>query len=142
MSAEVCSYLGQGQQPRPVTNRVLEGTSLMRRVVFALASIGLTSLAGCTATGATERNALGGAMIGAVAGAVIGNNVGDGDGDRGAMIGAAIGGSAGAIRGCRQDGGCGGEKNRRQFYDESADRYYYRDPSDGRFYWESGSPRS
>ena len=119
MSAEVCSYLGQGQQPRPVTNRVLEGTSLMRRVVFALASIGLTSLAGCTATGATERNALGGAMIGA-----------------------AIGGSAGAIRGCRQDGGCGGEKNRRQFYDESADRYYYRDPSDGRFYWESGSPRS
>ena len=52
------------------------------------------------------------------------------------------GDTAGAVRGCRQDGGCGAEApNRRQYYDERVGRYYYYDNGSGRYYWEDGSPR-
>ena len=54
----------------------------------------------------------------------------------------AVGGTAGAVRGCRQDGGCGASApNTRQYYDERAGRYYYYDSRSGRYYWENGSPR-
>lgn len=113
----------------------------MLKPLIALAGAGLLAGA-CTTTGAVERNAAGGAALGALAGAVIGNNVGSGDAGTGAAIGAAIGGAAGAIKGCREDGGCGADGgNRRQYYDERAGRYYYYDPGNGRYYWENGSPR-
>jgi phage tail tape-measure protein len=109
---------------------------------LVIAAAGLLSAA-CTTSGATERNAAGGAALGAIAGAVIGNNVGHGDAAAGAAIGAAVGGTAGAIKGCREDGGCGAANanNHRQYYDERAGRYYYYDSRTGRYYWEDGSPR-
>jgi Glycine zipper len=110
----------------------LERRAKMKTTVIAVAAAGLLATA-CTATGNTERNA---------AGAVIGNNVGGGDAGTGAAIGAAIGGTAGAIKGCREDGGCGATNvNRRQYYDERAGRYYYYDSRSGRYFWEDGSPR-
>ena len=109
--------------------------------LIAIAGAGLLAAA-CTTTGAVERNAAGGAALGALAGAVIGNNVGDGDAGTGALVGAAIGGTAGAVKGCREDGGCGASApNKRQYYDERAGRYYYYDSASGRYYWENGSPR-
>ncbi len=118
---------------------MLKANSLMP--LAALAGAGLLASA-CTTTGAVERNAAGGAALGALAGAVIGNNVGSGDAGTGAAIGAALGGGAGAVRGCRQDGGCGAQnQNRRQYYDERVGRYYYYDNGSGRYYWEDGSPR-
>ena len=60
----------------------------------------------------------------------------------GAAVGAAVGGTVGAVKGCREDGGCGAScPNRRQYYDERAGRYYYYDSASGRYYWENGSPR-
>jgi hypothetical protein len=119
----------------------LERRAKMKTTVIAVAAAGLLATA-CTATGNTERNAAGGAALGALAGAVIGNNVGGGDAGTGAAIGAAIGGTAGAIKGCREDGGCGATNvNRRQYYDERAGRYYYYDSRSGRYFWEDGSPR-
>jgi hypothetical protein len=115
--------------------------SQMLRPVIALAAVGMLAGA-CTTTGRVEANAAGGAALGALAGAVIGNNVGSGDAGTGAAIGAVVGGTAGAIKGCREDGGCGATApNRRQYYDERAGRYYYYDPGTGRYYWENGSPR-
>src|SRR4051812_34061877 len=114
---------------------------LMNKILITLAGVGLLGLGACTATGNTERSAVGGAAIGAIAGAVIGNNVGSGSAGTGAAIGAAIGGTAGGVHGCQQDGGCGAAPNHRQYYDERAGRYYYRDSQDGRYYWEDGSPR-
>ena len=91
---------------------MLKAKSLMP--LAALAGAGLLASA-CTTSGNVERNAAGGAALGALAGAVIGNNVGSGDAGTGAAIGAALGGGAGAVRGCRQDGGCGAQtQNRRQ----------------------------
>ena len=59
-----------------------------------MAASGAVLLAGCTATGTTERNAGYGAAAGAVAGAVIRNNSGDGDPRKGPVIGAALAGPA------------------------------------------------
>lgn len=116
-------------------------TVMKRLSLIAVTTVGLLTAA-CTTTGNVERNAGGGAAIGAIAGAILGNNVGAGDAGTGAAIGAAIGGSAGAIRGCRQDGGCGvATANRRQFYDQRASRYYFFDQGTQRYYWEDGSPR-
>ncbi len=118
---------------------MLKAKSLMP--IVALAGTAVLASA-CTSTGAVERNAAGGAALGALAGAVIGNNVGSGSAGTGAAIGAAIGGTAGAIKGCREDGGCGAtDTNRRQYYDERAGRYYYYDSRSGRSYWEDGAPR-
>lgn len=115
---------------------------LMYKTLIALAGAGLL-IAACTTTGNVERNAAGGAALGAVAGAVIGNNTGSGDAGTGAAIGAVVGGAAGAIKGCRDDGGCGaGATTRRQYYDEAAGRYYYYDRAKGRYYWEDGRPRT
>ena len=77
----------------------------MRSLLF-IAAAGAALLAGCTATGTTERNAGYGAAAGAVAGAVIGNNVGDGDAGKGAVIGAVLGGAAGATKGCIESEDC------------------------------------
>lgn len=121
-------------------------TSFLRSSPFktcaAVAALGLLSTA-CTTSGATERNAAGGAALGAIAGAVIGNNVGHGDAASGAALGAVLGGTVGAVKGCREDGGCGATatNNHRQYYDERAGRYYYYDSATGRYYWEDGSPR-
>jgi len=112
----------------------------MRRILVAMAGVGLMASA-CTTTGHTERTALGGAALGALAGAIIGNNVGSGSAGTGAAIGAAVGGTVGAIKGCRDEGGCGADTNRRQYYDERAGRYYYYDSATGRYYWENGTPR-
>jgi hypothetical protein len=54
---------------------------------------------------------------------VIGNKVGGGSATTGAAVGAALGGTVGAVKGCREDGGCGATNvNRRQYYDERAGR--------------------
>jgi hypothetical protein len=113
----------------------------MLKTLIALAGAGLLS-AGCTTTGNVERNAAGGAAIGALAGAVIGNNTGDGDAGSGAAVGAVVVGTAGAIKGCREDGGCGAAPIKRQYYDETAGRYYYYDKAAGRYFWEDGRPRN
>jgi len=110
--------------------------------VVALAGAGAL-VAACADDPHTTNTTLGGAALGAVAGAVIGNNVGSGNAATGAAIGALVGGSAGAVKGCRDEGGCGAQPapNRRQYYDERAGRYYYYDPASGRYFWEDGSPR-
>jgi hypothetical protein len=98
----------------------------MNKTLIALLGVGVLASA-CTATGNTERNAAGGAALGALTGA---------------LVGAALGGTVGAVKGCREDGGCGSTNvNRRQYYDERAGRYYYYDSRSGRYYWEDGSPR-
>jgi hypothetical protein len=113
----------------------------MKKTMIALMGVGLIASA-CTSTGNVERNAAGGAALGALAGAVIGNNVGSGDAGTGAAIGAAIGGTAGAVKGCREDGGCGASTvNRRQYYDERAGRYYYYDSKSGPLLLGRRSPR-
>ncbi len=108
---------------------------------IALAGAGVLAAA-CTSTGHVERNAAGGAALGAIAGAVIGNNVGGGNAATGAAIGAALGGTAGAVKGCREEGGCGAANvNRRQYYDQRTGRYYFYDPASGRYFWENGEPK-
>lgn len=123
-----------------------QGTSSERRAKMKMTMIALMGVgvlaAACTSTGNVERNAAGGAALGALAGAVIGNNVGGGSATTGAAVGAALGGTVGAVKGCREDGGCGANSvNRRQYYDERAGRYYYYDSRSGRYYWEDGAPR-
>ena len=125
---------------------------MMFRPIIAIAGAAAL-MSACTATGNTERNAVGGAGLGALAGAAIGAISGDvGVGTttpgttfqvgKGAAVGAAVGGTVGAVKGCREDGGCGASgPNRRQYYDERAGRYYYYDSASGRYYWENGSPR-
>jgi hypothetical protein len=100
-------------------------------------------LAACADDPHTSNTTLGGAALGALAGGVIGNNLAHGSTLGGAAIGAVVGGSLGAVKGCRDEGGCGAQAapNRRQYYDERAGRYYYYDPSTGRYFWEDGSPR-
>jgi phage tail tape-measure protein len=108
-------------------------------ITSALAVVAAGTLSACTTSGNVERNAAGGAAIGALAGAVIGNNVGSGDAGAGAAIGAVVGGAAGAARGAQQDREQG--FNARQYYDESARRYYYYDARTQRYYWENGELR-
>ena len=74
---------------------------------------------------------------------MIGNNVGAHNPASGALIGAAAGGLLGAAKGCADQGGCRGAQanTHRQYYDESARRYYYYDSATGRYFWEDGSPR-
>src|SRR5436190_662845 len=104
----------------------------MLKPIIALAAAGLLAGA-CTTTGNTERNAAGGAALGALAGAAIGAVSGDVGVGTGAAVGAAVGGTVGAVKGCREDGGCGASSpNRRQYYDERAGRYYYYDSATGR----------
>ena len=102
----------------------------LTRTALAIAAAGLLTAA-CTTTGNVERNAAAGAGLGAIAGAVIGNNTGSGDAGTGAAIGAVVGGTVGAIKGCREDGGCGATPERRQYYDEAAGRYYFYDQATG-----------
>jgi uncharacterized protein YcfJ len=92
-----------------------------------------------------ERNAAGGAVIGGVAGAVIGNNVGDGDAGQGAAIGAAVGAAAGVARGYSQDqrlAECRDHARQSQFFDQSANRYYYQVAGTDRTCWANGQPRT
>lgn len=42
---------------------------------------------------------------------------------------------------CPKDDPCSKIKNRRQYFDQRADRYYYFDTATGRYYWENGEPR-
>lgn len=115
----------------------------MRNTLIALAGVCLMAAAcSSTGTGHTERSALGGGALGALAGAAIGAVSGDVGVGTGAAVGAAVGGTVGAVKGCRDEGGCGAKAgNRRQYYDEQARRYYYYDPATARYYWENGSPR-
>jgi hypothetical protein len=54
-----------------------------------------------------------------------------------------VGGAIGAVKGCREDGGCGASApTKRQYYDEAAGRYYYYDQARGRYFWEDGRPRN
>lgn len=117
---------------------------LKRFLAPAIAMVGAGALlTACADDPHTTNTTLGGAALGAVAGAVIGNNVGSGNAATGAAVGALVGGAAGAVKGCRDEGGCGNQPaaNRRQYYDERAGRYYYYDPSTGRYFWEDGAPR-
>ncbi|MDZ4762837.1 MAG: glycine zipper domain-containing protein [Alphaproteobacteria bacterium] len=107
-----------------------------------------TGMAACTATGNTERGALGGAALGAAAGAIIGNNTGSGDAGTGAAIGAAVGAAGGAYAGNQKDRtqtasgqyqrGPNGEQ---LVFDRQANRYYYVDRQSGRTYWANGEFR-
>jgi uncharacterized protein YcfJ len=113
----------------------------MLKPLIALAGAG-AMLCACADDPHTTNTTLGGAALGAIAGAVIGNNTGSGNAATGALIGAAVGGAAGAVKGCHDQGGCGGAaKTHRQYYDERAQRYYYYDPATGRYFWEDGTPR-
>ena len=117
---------------------------LKRFLAPAIAMVGAGALlTACADDPHTTNTTLGGAALGAVAGAVIGNNVGSGNAATGAAVGALVGGAAGAVKGCRDEGGCGTQPaaNRRQYYDERAGRYYYYDPGTGRYFWEDGAPR-
>jgi len=117
---------------------------LKRFLAPAIAMAGAGALlTACADDPHTTNTTLGGAALGAVAGAVIGNNVGSGNAATGAAVGALVGGAAGAVKGCRDEGGCGNQPaaNRRQYYDERAGRYYYYDPGTGRYFWEDGAPR-
>ena len=117
---------------------------LKRFLAPAIAMVGAGALlTACADDPHTTNTTLGGAALGAVAGAVIGNNVGSGNAATGAAGGALVGGAAGAVKGCRDEGGCGNQPaaNRRQYYDERAGRYYYYDPGTGRYFWEDGAPR-
>ena len=100
---------------------------MLNQINLKIAGIaaGALMLAGCTQTGTTERNAVGGAAAGAVAGAVIGNNVGDGDAGRGAAIGAVLGGAAGAAKGCSEAEDCDmpGVKDQETERDADGDGY-------------------
>jgi uncharacterized protein YcfJ len=112
----------------------------MRKILLAGA---IALLAGaCTQSGNIERGAIGGAALGGLAGAVIGNNTGSGDAGQGAAIGAVIGAAGGAYAGCVRDGRCGasGNVNRRQSYDARSQRYYFRDPQSGQYFYENGDP--
>ena len=42
---------------------------------------------------------------------------------------------------CPKDDPCSKIKNRRQLFDQHANRYYYFDQTTGRYYWENGEPR-
>lgn len=94
---------------------------------FRILAVGATALtlAACTTSGVTERNAAVGAAGGAVAGAVIGNNVGDGDAKRGAVIGAVLGGVAGGAKGCSEAEDCDlpGVKDQEDERDADGDGY-------------------
>jgi hypothetical protein len=115
---------------------------MLLKPFIALAGAGAL-LCACADDPHTTNTAVGGAAIGAIAGAVIGNNVGAHNPASGALIGAAAGGLIGAAKGCADQGGCrgAGPGTHRQYYDESARRYYYYDSATGRYFWEDGSPR-
>jgi len=113
----------------------------MMKPIIAMVGAGILA-AGCTSSGHVERSAVGGAALGGLAGAAIGAVSGDVGVGTGAAVGAAVGGTVGAVKGCRDEGGCGATTpNRRQYYDERAGRYYYYDSGTGRYYWENGTPR-
>jgi hypothetical protein len=115
---------------------------MLLKPIIALAGAGAL-LCACADDPHTTNRAVGGAALGAIAGAVIGNNVGAHNPASGALIGAAAGGLIGAAKGCADQGGCrgAGANTHRQYYDESARRYYYYDSATGRYFWEDGSPR-
>ena len=107
------------------------------------------AMSACTTTGNTEKGAAIGAASGAVIGAVIGNNVGDGDAGTGAAIGAIVGGVGGGYVGSQQDKIDGeptrirqGAQGQELIYDSQAGRYFYRNPTTGKTYWQDGSIRS
>jgi len=112
----------------------------MLKPLIALAGASVL-VAACADDPHTTNTTLGGAAIGAAAGALIGSATG-GTAATGALIGGGVGAAAGAVKGCHDQGGCGGASPaRRQYYDERVGRYYYYDPATGRYYWEDGSPR-
>jgi uncharacterized protein YcfJ len=120
----------------------------MKRMGILTAGAALLAMSACTATGNTERGALGGAAVGAIAGAAIGNNVGEGDAETGAAIGAVVGGATGAYAGNQRDrttqsGGqyARGPNGEQLLFDRQANRYYYVDGRTGRTYWANGEYR-
>lgn len=116
---------------------------MMKLTAAALSA--LTLAAGCAGYENTTRDAAIGAGVGAAAGAVIGNNVGEGDAQTGALIGGAVGAAAGAARGCERDNVCPWNANNQAHsdlrYDQTADRYYYRNQGDNCTYWRNGALR-
>lgn len=108
----------------------------MRSAVMALAAA--MTLSAC-AMSPEGQGAVSGGILGGLAGAIIGNNTGDGDAEQGAAIGAVVGAAGGAYAGCVRSGRCGGTvQNRRQYYDRTTGRYYFRDPRSGALYYENG----
>ena len=119
----------------------MESSTMRLDPLIALAG-SAALLCACADDPHTTNTAVGGAALGAVAGAVIGNNTGAHNAASGALIGAAAGGLLGVAKGCADQGGCGGRAaNHRQYYDETAGRYYYYDAATSRYFWENGSPR-
>ncbi len=119
------------------------------KLLIASAAIAMGfGAAACTASGNTERGALGGALLGGAAGAIIGNNTGSGDAGQGAAIGAATGAIAGGVVGASKDSDRNSDRADRYgpngeelIYDNRADRYYYVDRRSGRTYWANGEYR-
>lgn len=112
----------------------------MKKFAAMTATAAALVLAGCESATPAQRNAAIGAGLGAAAGAAISD-----DDTEGALIGGAIGAAVGYYTGCREQGGCfvGGDRvSDRRYYDQRADRYYFRDPATGNTYWENGEIRS
>jgi len=105
----------------------------MRAIGTFIASGALLLSAACTSMTPSEQGAVSGAIIGGAAGAILGD-------DEAALAGAAVGAAGGWYLGCRNEGRCGAVDNRRQHYDQSSGRYYFRDPQSGRYFYENGEP--
>lgn len=122
---------------------------MKKTIILTATTLSLVGLSACTTTGNTEKGAAIGAATGAVVGAIIGNNTGSGDASTGAAIGAVVGGAGGAYAGSQKDKTVGeptrirqGAEGQELIYDQQAGRYFYRDPSTGRTYWQNGAIRS
>jgi len=105
----------------------------MRVIGTLIASSALLVTAACTSMTPSEQGAVSGAIIGGAAGALLGD-------DEAALAGAAVGAAGGWYLGCRNEGRCGAVDNRRQHYEQSSGRYYFRDPQSGRYFYENGEP--
>ena len=112
----------------------------MLKPIIALVGAGVLAAA-CTTTGNTERTPRAARRLArwlARPSARCLATSASGQARRSAPGSAAV---VGAVKGCREDGGCGANApNRRQYYDERAGRYYYYDSATGRYYWENGTP--
>lgn len=101
-------------------------------LVASAAALGVTA---CESMSPSERNAAIGAGLGGVAGYALGN-----ESASSAALGAVVGGAAGWYLGCRQEGRCGAVNDRREYYDQRTQRYYFYDRQSGRYFYENGEP--
>ena len=111
-------------------------------------ALAVLSLAACTTTQNTERDALKGAAAGAAVGAGVGAVSGDVKVGEGAAAGAVVGGVIGALSGRNKDkeiqGGTVAAPNldKSTRYQDANGRYYYYERGTNRTFYENGEYRS